>query len=133
VRNTPMDFTNATAIGAHLGNLDEPLQLAGGGYDHNFVLRGRLGELRTVARLHDPESGRTLEVTTTEPGLQFYAGTWLDGSIIGKLGQAYEKYSGCCLETQHFPDSPNHPSFPSVVLKSGEEYRTTTVYRFSVS
>ena len=133
VRNTPMDFTNATAIGAHLGNLDEQLKLAGGGYDHNFVLRGRLGELRTVARLHDPESGRTLEVTTTEPGLQFYAGTWLDGSIIGKLGQAYEKYSGCCLETQHFPDSPNHPSFPSVVLKSGEEYRTTTIYRFSVS
>src|SRR4051812_13663850 len=79
VRKTPMDFTNATAIGAHLGTLDQQLQLAGGGYDHNFVLRGRPGELRIVARLHDPESGRTVAATTTEPGLQFYAGTWLDG------------------------------------------------------
>lgn len=133
VRNTPMDFTSATAIGAHLNEPDEQLRIAGGGYDHNFVLRGPRGELRSVARLHEPRSGRTMEVTTTEPGLQFYAGSWLDGRITGKGGRAYEKYSGCCLETQHFPDSPNHPSFPSVVLQSGEEYRHTTIYRFSVT
>ena len=133
VCRTPMDFTSATAIGAHLNDRDEQLKNAGGGYDHNFVLRGPHGELRTVATLHDPKSGRQLEVITTEPGIQFYAGTWLDGSITGKRGQVYEKYSGCCLETQHFPDSPNHPSFPSTVLPAGEEYRSATVYRFSAS
>jgi aldose 1-epimerase len=132
VHDTPMDFTSATAIGAHIHDQDEQLRIAGGGYDHNFVLREGHGELRTVATLRDPNSGRALEVVTTEPGLQFYAGTWLDGSIVGKRGQAYKKYSGCCLETQHFPDSPNHPSFPSTVLKPVEEYKTTTIYKFSV-
>jgi aldose 1-epimerase len=131
VRDTPMDFTSAIAIGAHLNDGDEQMRLAGGGYDHNVVLRGAYDELRTVATLREPESGRTLEVITTEPGLQFYAGSWLDGSLVGKGNRPYRKYSGCCLETQHFPDSPNHPNFPSVVLKPGEEYRTTTIYRFS--
>jgi aldose 1-epimerase len=132
VQNTPMNFTSATAIGARINDEDEQLRFAGGGYDHNFVLRGSDGELRTVATLHEPKSGRTLEVMTTEPGLQFYAGSWLDGSLVGKRDQPYRKYSGCCLETQHFPDSPNHESFPSTVLKPGEEYQSTTIYRFSV-
>jgi len=131
VKETPMDFTAATAIGAHLDEVDEQLEFAGGGYDHNFVLRPANGELRGVARLHEPRTGRAMEVITTQPGLQFYSGNFLDGSLVGKGGRAYVKYSGCCLETQHFPDSPNHPSFPSTVLKPDEEYRHTTVYRFS--
>ena len=128
-----MDFTSATTIGAHLNDGDEQMRLACGGYDHNFVLRGAYDELRTVATLREPKSGRMVEVITTEPGLQFYAGSWLDGSLVGKGNRPYTKYSGCCLETQHFPDSPNHPNFPSVVLKPGEEYRTTTIYRFSAA
>ena len=132
VKDTPMDFTSATAIGAQISQPDEQLKIAGGGYDHNFVLRGFDGELRLVATLHEPRSGRTLEVISTEPGIQFYAGTWLDGSIVGKRKQTYEKYSGCCLETQHFPDSPNHANFPPTVLKPGEEYRQTTIYKFSI-
>jgi aldose 1-epimerase len=132
VQGTPMDFTAAAAIGAHLGDPDQQLQFAGGGYDHNFVLRPANGELRAVARLHEPRLGRTMEVITTQPGLQFYSGNFLDGSIVGKAGRAYVKHSGCCLETQHFPDSPNHAHFPSTVLKPGEEYRHTTIYRFTV-
>jgi len=133
VKGTPMDFTAARAIGSHLADPDQQLQFAGGGYDHNFVLRPTNGELRLVARLHEPLRGRTMEVITTQPGLQFYSGNFLDGSLVGKGGCAYVKHSGCCLETQHFPDSPNHEHFPSTVLKPDEEYRHTTLYRFSAA
>lgn len=132
VKGTPMDFTGGASIGAHIGEGNQQLQFAGGGYDHNFVLNAPHDLSRVAARLHDPNSGRTMEVFTTEPGLQFYSGNFLDGSIVGKGGRAYVKHSGCCLETQHFPDSPNHANFPSTVLKPGQEYRHTTVYKFSV-
>src|SRR5213076_1635671 len=112
---TPMDFRTATAIGARIGEPYEQLVLAGG-YDHNWVL-DREGEgLVPAARLHGPVSGRILEVLTTEPGLQFYSGNFLDGTVRGKGGKVYERRSAFCLETQHFPDSPNHPDFPSTVL-----------------
>ena|SRR5215831_11751385 len=131
VKATPMDFTTATAIGARISDDDEQLGFAGG-YDHSFVLRTAGTGFQKVASLYDPKSGRVLGIVTTQPGLQFYSGNYLDGSIVGKGGRAYVKYSGCCLETQHFPDSPNHPNFPSTVLRPGEEYRHTTVFKFSV-
>ena len=131
VTGTAMDFTSAKPIGTDINNNDEQLQMAGGGYDHNFVLRTGSDTFRTVATLREPASSRILEIVSTQPGLQFYSGNFLDGSLVGKGERAYVKYSGCCLETQHFPDSPNHPNFPSTVLKPGEEYRHTTVYRFS--
>lgn len=119
VENTVMDFRTARAIGS-------------GGYDHNFVLRDwDNGSLRLVARLRDPVSGRVMEVLTTEPGIQFYSGNFLDGSLKGKDGVAYEQYAGLCLETQHFPDSPNHPNFPTTVLRAGEQYHQLTIYRFT--
>jgi len=132
VEGTPFDFREATAIGARIEADDEQLAL-GGGYDHNFVLDGWEddGSLRLAAVLRDPASGRVLEVLTTEPGLQLYSGNFLDGSDIGKGGIAYEHRGGLCLETQHFPDSPNQPGFPSTVLRPGETYRSTTVYRFT--
>jgi len=132
VEGTPFDFLDPTAIGARIDADDEQIAF-GGGYDHNFVLDGweNDGELRSAAVLHDPVSGRTVEVLTTEPGLQFYSGNFLDGSDIGKGGVVYERRTGLCLETQHFPDSPNHPAFPTTVLRPGETYRSTTVYRFS--
>lgn len=131
VKGTPMDFTSSQAIGARLKDDDEQLRHAGG-YDHNFVLRDLGRAMQKAVHVFDPNSGRTLEVLTTQPGLQFYSGNFLDGSIIGKKGQAYIKHSACCFETQHFPDSPNHPNFPSTVLRPGEEYRHSTVFRFSV-
>ena len=97
----------------------------------SFVLDGAVGELAFAAELHDPASGRTLEVWTTEPGLQFYSGNFLDGTITGKGGHVYERRTGFCLETQHYPDSPNQPDFPSVVLRPGETHQETTVFRFS--
>ncbi|MBN1417268.1 MAG: galactose mutarotase [Planctomycetes bacterium] len=130
VKGTPFDFTTPTAIGARIGEDDEQLKL-GGGYDHNFVLNGTPGELRLAARVEEPTTGRILEVSTTEPGVQFYVGNFLDGSNIGKGGRAYKHRYGFCLETQHFPDSPNKPEFPTVVLKPGETYRHTTVFAFS--
>ena len=133
VKNTPMDFKCRVPIGAHINDDDQQLHFAGGGYDHNFVLNAPHDLSRVAARVHDPKSGRTMEVLTTEPGLQFYSGNFLNGSIVGKGGRAYEKHSGFCLETQHFPDSPNHPNFPSTVLNPGQEYRHTTIYRFSVT
>ena len=133
VRNTPMDFTAGASIGAHINDDDQQLQFAGGGYDHNFVLNGPHDLTRVAARVHEPKSGRTMEVLTTEPGIQFYSGNFLNGSIVGKGGRAYEKHSGFCLETQHFPDSPNHPEFPSVVLKPGEVYKNTIIYKVSVA
>jgi aldose 1-epimerase len=131
VKETPFDFTSPTPVGMRINTDDEQLWFAGG-YDHNFVLRTAPAGVRKVASLHDPKTGRLLEISTEQPGIQFYSGNYLDGSIIGKGGRAYVKYSGCCLETQHFPDSPNHPNFPPTVLRPGKEYRHTTVFKFSV-
>jgi aldose 1-epimerase len=122
VAGTSMDFRKAKAIGSEIRSIS--------GYDHNFCLNDWDGTLRSAARLYEPVSGRVLEILTTEPGIQFYSGNFLDGSFIGKNGVAYVKYAGLCLEPQHFPDAPNHPKFPSTVLKAGEEYRQTSVYRF---
>lgn len=130
VKGTPLDFTSPTAIGARIGNHDQQLRFAGG-YDHNFVLRGDPGRLRTAARVYEPQTGRVMEVFTTQPGLQFYSGNFLDGTLVGKSGRAYTKNSGCCFETQHFPDSPNQPHFPATVLRPDEKYHHTTIYRFS--
>jgi aldose 1-epimerase len=131
VAGTPMDFRDPVAIGARIGAADEQLALAGG-YDHNWVLNRRDGELVRAARVVGPESGRVLEVLTTEPGLQVYTGNFLDGSVVGKGGEVYGHRAGLCLETQHFPDSPHHAGFPSTVLRPGQVYRSRTVYRFSV-
>lgn len=131
VESTPMDFRQLTTIGGSIEQDDEQLR-HGGGYDHNWVLNRSDGSLALAARVEEPETGRVLEVYTTEPGIQFYSGNFLDGSLAGKGGTVYHKRSGLCLETQHFPDSPNKPAFPSTVLRPGEEYRTTTVYRFGV-
>jgi aldose 1-epimerase len=125
VAGTPFDFRAPTPIGARIG------EVKGGGYDHNFVLRGD-GGLTLAARVREPSTGRVLEVRTTEPGMQFYSGNYLDGSVRGKGGVAYGHRSGFCLEPQHFPDSPNQPSFPPAILRPGEEYRSRTVYRFGV-
>jgi aldose 1-epimerase len=126
VKGTPLDFTQPTAIGARIG------QLAGdpGGYDHNFVLNGEKGKLKLAARVSDPASGQQMEVWTTEPGVQFYSGNFLDGTIVGKAGQVYKHRYGLCLETQHFPDSPNQANFPSTELKPGEKYHSTTIFHF---
>jgi aldose 1-epimerase len=132
VEGTPFDFRTPTAIGARI-DADDPQIRNGPGYDHNFVL-DRTGEgLQLAARVTDPGSGRTLEIRTMEPGLQFYSGNFLDGTITGKGGHGYGHRSGFCLETQHYPDSPNQPSFPSTILRPGEEYRTRTVFAFGVA
>jgi aldose 1-epimerase len=132
VAGTPFDFRKPVAIGARIDAADEQLK-AGGGYDHNYVLRGARGELRLAARVVEPKSGRVLEVLTTEPGLQFYSGNFLDGKVVGKSGKPYVRRGAFCLEAQHFPDSPNQPGFPPVVLRPGQTSRQTTVYRFSVA
>lgn len=124
VAGTPMDFRNSRAIGSQIG-------LTPAGYDHNFVLNDWDGSLKFAVRLYEPVTGRVLEISTTQPGMQFYSGNFLDGTLIGKNGVAYVKYSGLCLEPQHFPDAPNHSNFPSTVLRPGEEYRQSTVLRFS--
>ena len=129
VENTPLDFRQPTPIGSRVDAAHPQLE-AGGGYDNNFVVRGDPGVLRRVARVHEPGSGRVLEVLSTEPGVQLYTGNFLDGSLVGKSGRAYGKRSGFCLETQHYPDSPNHPEFPRVTLGPGDEYTQTTVFRF---
>jgi len=130
VKNTPFDFTKAAAIGSRIGNEDEQLKF-GKGYDHNFVLDRPKAGLATVAEVYEPTSGRVLTVLTTEPGIQFYSGNFLDGTTKGKGGKAYEFRTGFCLETQHFPDSPNKKDFPSTVLNPGSEYKSTTIYQFS--
>ncbi len=131
VPGTPLDFGKATAIGARIDQDDEQLKL-GHGYDHNFVLRRAAGApISLAARVMEPNTGRVLEVWTTEPGVQFYTGNFLDGTARGKGGLAYARRSAFCLETQHFPDSPNQPKFPSVVLNPGEKYSTTTTYKFT--
>jgi aldose 1-epimerase len=131
VEGTPFDFRKPTAIGARIDADDDQLKLAGG-YDHNFVLDGTMGVLRSAARVVDGESGRVLEVLTTEPGVQFYSGNNLDGTVKGKAGKVYARRAGFCLETQHYPDSPNQPQFPSTALRPGERYQSTTVFRFSI-
>jgi len=132
VAGTPFDFRKPTPIGARIDADDEQIK-RGGGYDHNFVLRGEAGGLRLAARVVEKKSGRVLEVLTTEPGVQFYTGNFLDGKTVGKSGKPYVKRSAFCLETQHYPDSPNRPAFPSTVLRPGGTYRHTTVYRLSVA
>jgi len=132
VAGTPFDFTTPHTIGERIGADDEQVKF-GLGYDHNFVLDREPGDsLQLAARVYEPTSGRVMEVSTVEPGLQFYTGNFLDGSITGKAGHVYKHRTGICLETQHYPDSPNKPDFPSTILKPGQEYRTRTVYAFSV-
>lgn len=123
VADSPMDFRTPHTIGERIDQVE-------GGYDHNFVLRGGEGTLILAAKVYEPESGRAMEIHTTEPGIQFYSGNFLDGSITGKSGKVYHKHYGFCLEPQHFPDSPNRPNFPSTVLNPGEKYKTLTVYKF---
>ncbi len=130
VRGTPFDFTGLTAIGARIDQDDPQLKL-GHGYDHNWVLNKREKELALAAEVYEPAGGRVLQVLTTEPGIQFYTGNFLDGSEKGKGGQPYLRRSAFSLETQHFPDSPNEPKFPSTVLKPGDRFRSTTVFRLS--
>jgi aldose 1-epimerase len=132
VAGTPFDFRQPTAIGARIDGDDQQLK-NGNGYDHNWVLNRTGGGLVHAARVEDPSSGRTLDVSTTEPGVQFYAGNFLDGTITGKGGRVYKRRYGLCLETQHFPDSPNHPDFPSTILRPGERFRSKTVFAFGVT
>jgi aldose 1-epimerase len=131
VAGGPMDFRQPTAIGARIRDGDEQL-VFGRGYDHNWVLdKPAAGEMTLAARVHEPKTGRVMEIHTTEPGIQFYAGNFLDGSLVGTSGKMYRQSDGFCLETQHFPDSPNKPDFPSTGLEPGETYRTTTIHLFT--
>lgn len=130
VAGTPFDFTSAHTIGERI-NADDPQLTNALGYDHNFVLRGAIRELHPVAEVYDPASGRVLKVETTEPGVQFYSGNHLDGSFTSRTGAKYEKRTGFCLETQHFPDSPNHTNFPSTELRPGQTFRSETTWRFT--
>jgi len=132
VEGTPFDFRRVSSIGARIGSDDVQLR-NGMGYDHNWVLNGPLGTLHHAATLQDPQSGRTLDVTTTEPGVQFYSGNFLNGTLIGKSGRRYQQRFGLCLETQHFPDSPNHPEFPSTILRPGARFQSTTMFAFGVT
>jgi len=132
VKGTPLDFTTSTKIGARIDDGYDQMVL-GHGYDHNFVIDPKPDQngLKLAARVHEPASGRTLEVWTTRPGVQFYTGNFLDGTVTGKQGHVYKRRYGFCLETQHFPDSPNHPDFPSTILKPGETFQSKTVFKFS--
>jgi aldose 1-epimerase len=132
VKGTPFDFSSAKAIGCDIGQEHEQLEF-GLGYDHNWVLDkgGKSGELTLAARVHEPTTGRVMEVHTTEPGIQFYCGNFLDGRLTGKSGKPYVHRGGFCLETQHYPDSPNQPSFPSTILKPGQQHKSQTVFKFS--
>jgi aldose 1-epimerase len=132
VEGTPFDFRTSTAIGARIDAADPQIK-NGQGYDHNWVLTRSGAGLQRAARVVEPKSGRTLEVATTEPGMQFYAGNFLDGMIVGKGGQAYGRRSGFCLETQHYPDTPNQPNFPTTLIKAGQDYKSQTVFTFGVS
>jgi len=125
VKGTPMDFVTAMPIGSRIAEVE-------GGYDHNYVLTGGGGTMALAARVVEPDSGRVMEISTTEPGIQFYSGNFLDATILGKSGRVYQKHFGFCLETQHFPDSPNKPNFPSTILNPGQTYSTQTIHKFSV-
>lgn len=131
VKGTPMDFTKPAKIGSRIDANFDQLKY-GGGYDHNWVLNKKGDEMSLAAKVDEPTTGRVMEIWTVEPGVQFYAGNFLDGTITGKDGKAYKHRYGFCLETQHYPDSPNKPNFPSVVLRPGEVYKTTTIHKFSV-
>lgn len=130
VAGTPFDFGQKNAIGKRINDANDQLKIAGG-YDHNWVLNGPNGTMKVAAQLHDPKSGRILTVSTTQPGVQFYSGNFLDGSYTGKAGVKYTKNTGLCLETQHYPDSPNQPEFPITLLKPGQTLHTETVFTFS--
>jgi aldose 1-epimerase len=132
VEGTPFDFRKLTPIGARIATHDRQLKFAGG-YDQNFVLEGEPGKMHLAAFAMDPVSGRTLTVITTEPGVQFYSGNFLAGTVKGYSGHLYEKHAGFALETQHFPDSPNHPDFPSTTLLPGHEWHSSTMLRFGVA
>jgi aldose 1-epimerase len=132
VEGTPMDFRKPTLVGARIDQKDEQLQ-RGKGYDHNWVFNKPAGQLGLMARVTDPGSGRVMEVLSTEPATQFYTGNHLDGTITGKGGWVYKPRNALCFEPQHFPDSPNHPSFPTTVLRPGQTYRSTIIYRFSIN
>lgn len=131
VAGTPWDFGALTPVGARTGADDEQLRFANGGYDHTWAVDGEPGAYRIAVRVYEPESGRVMEVFTTQPGAHIYIGNMLDGTLAGKGGQVYHKYAGLCVETQHYPDSPNQPGFPSTVLRPGEVYRESTGFRFS--
>jgi aldose 1-epimerase len=131
VQGTPFDFTTPHAIGERIDANDEQIK-RGGGYDHNFVFTKFDGQLNPVAKVTEATSGRVMEVLTTEPAVQFYTGNFLNGTIKGKGGRVIQRRAALCLETQHYPDSPNHPMFPTTVIKTGETRKSTTVYRFSV-
>jgi len=131
VEGTPFDFRKGTPIGARIDQ-DHPQLKAGGGYDHNFVLARTKPGLVHAASLAEPTTGRYLQVSTTEPAIQVYTGNFLDGTITGKGGRVYQKRFAVCLETQHYPDSPNQPAFPSTVLRPGQEYHSTTIFTFGV-
>jgi aldose 1-epimerase len=130
VENTPFDFRTPTAIGARIGQDDEQLKF-GKGYDHNWVINKKFGDMTLMARVSDPGTGRVMEVWSTEPGLQFYSGNFLDGTITGKGGRVYAHRNAFCMEPQHYPDSPNKPEFPTTELKPGETYHNTIMYKFS--
>lgn len=130
VADTPVDFRESRTVGSRINESFEQLGFTGG-YDHNFVLNDEVGTLRIVVLLFEPNSGRQLEIMTTQPGIQFYSGNFLDGTLSGKGGVVYEKYAALCLETQHFPDSPNHANFPTTVLRAGETFSESTIFRFS--
>jgi len=132
VKGTPFDFTSSFLIGARINDDDQQLKF-GKGYDHNFVLNGRIGTLRQAAVVYEPNSGRLMEIWTTEPGIQFYSGNFLDGTLTGKEGKVYQQRYGFCLETQHFPDSPNKPAFPTTVLRKGVRYHTITIHKFKTA
>jgi aldose 1-epimerase len=130
VKGTPLDFTKPTAIGARIEQKDAQLNFAHG-YDHNFVVKRSAEDLTLTARVYEPTTALVMGVFTTEPGVQFYTGNFLDGTITGKQGRVYQRRYAFCLETQHYPDSPNQPAFPSTILRPGQTYHTTTVYKFS--
>jgi aldose 1-epimerase len=130
VKGTPLDFTESTPLGARINAPYEQLVIAHG-YDHNFVIRRTEDRVQRAARVREPKSGRTLEVLTTEPGVQLYSANFLDGTIVGKHGHRYKQREAFCLETQHFPDSPNHPNFPSTILRPGKIFHSRTVFKFS--
>jgi len=132
VAGTPLDFRRPAAIGLRINDTRDEQMRLGNGYDHNYVLNKKGNELSLAARVMEPVSSRTMEVWTTEPGMQFYTGNFLDGTIAGKYGQTYQARTGFCFEPQHFPDSPNHPEFPSTELKPGDTYRNTILYKFGV-
>jgi aldose 1-epimerase len=131
VAGTPLDFTKPMAIGARIDDTKDQQMVYGKGYDHNFVLNNSTGAVALAARVTEPATGRVLEVLTDQPGVQLYTGNFLDGTLTGKGGKVYPRRAGFCLETQHYPDSPNHANFPTTVLKPGQQYKSTTVFKFS--